>query len=1022
MTFNTISKLYETLLENILNNTTANNHFGDEIIVIVPNHNVANLLKTKLADKSGVVTRISFLTKEQFINLKIGNQHHQTIGFEENYLRYHILNILDDPRITNDISSYYKNDYMRKFNYAKDLEKSFVHYQNDLLSLLDEFNDYTLNNEIRSIYELEVLIYKKIKGNGFITLNEAVNKVVGTNENIHLIYDENESELFNILIKKYSNVSRYKLDLKETNKPIKLLNNWSKIREMESIWDYITNTLENTSLIPSDILVLFPDVKQYITAINYVFSKKINAEHKYQYSISNYTNEIEVYQQFLSRISLEINYRLEANKIFDLFNSCLKIKGLDYDKLELTLIKDWIIDNGIRKENFNQPNIKDFSWEKGFEQLILGMMMESDSFNYLAEYAAKDISFNEYEILKLLYQFVSTIKKLSNTKYKTLEELNDLIIEALIIFFGESDDEESILNSIINLWLKTLNKELVILNELPPIKVVFKILEEQIQLFKTQHLNSGGITFGNIQDYNLFDSKLKIVCGLDDVSFPQIKIESNLNLDKEKVKSNLKQQQVLFKNLINNDTEVVLSYIGFNEANRKKINRSIFIDLFIKDKIEVINHKLHPFDKVYIYDNNKDYYTYDFRYNVSEKPEEKTPFVSKDYIEEGIYKNINDLKQLFNSSVSNWFKNKLKVSFPVDEEPLKNSALYFLETKNRLEYLKMKSAILDDYNNHNEDGIKRLKAQGIIPYDKFGEIYIDELKTLYNEISTIFNDKETYELKENFNILYKDYFLKIPKIYYNLKEDCFLIVTTATIHRKDKKIMKIIDYDLRTMFRNYLFEAILIKLEYNKELKLVGFDKKNELVIYNKNILDILDISTEDEDEQRSLLEEKLAYFWSFKETFSTNLYLFDLRNIYCEDKAKNIIEKIINQTVDSSSEKVKMILNNLIEIETILSIDKNLRKAYLEAKEKLTITESDEVLNVLGFLEDNMDKYLGEFGFFDGEVKRYDPYFHFLLNDANLVQTFIEKYGLIPLLKSYLLSYQIRTSANFNIEYDKEE
>ena len=105
MTFNTITKLYETLLENILNNTTTNNHFGDEIIVIVPNHNVANLLKTKLADKIGVVTRITFLTKEQFINLKISNQHHQSIGFEDKYLRYYILNILDDPKINHNISS-----------------------------------------------------------------------------------------------------------------------------------------------------------------------------------------------------------------------------------------------------------------------------------------------------------------------------------------------------------------------------------------------------------------------------------------------------------------------------------------------------------------------------------------------------------------------------------------------------------------------------------------------------------------------------------------------------------------------------------------------------------------------------------------------------------------------------------------------------------------------------------------------------------------------------------------------------
>ena len=93
------------------------------------------------------------------------------------------------------------------------------------------------------------------------------------------------ASLFENLIQKYTNVFLYKLELKGKNEPIRLLNNWSKIREMETVWDYITDTLEKTILMPSDILVLFPNVKQYITAINYVFSKKLNQENKYQYSI-----------------------------------------------------------------------------------------------------------------------------------------------------------------------------------------------------------------------------------------------------------------------------------------------------------------------------------------------------------------------------------------------------------------------------------------------------------------------------------------------------------------------------------------------------------------------------------------------------------------------------------------------------------------------------------------------------------------------------------------------------------------
>lgn len=1025
MTFNTISEMYKSLLKRIEKNTSKNNVFGDEIVVIAPNDNVANLLKMKLADKRGVVARITFLTKEQFVNLKIKTHQNKYLGFKQNYLRYHILNILDDPRINSNISMYYKDDFMKKYNYAKDLEESFVHYQNNLSSLLEEFNNYKLDNQIKNVYELQVLIYQSVKGLGFIPLNKIVENVIGTNENIHLIYDGNESELFNNLIKKFTNISTYKLNLNRVIKPIKLLNNWSKIREMETVWDYITNTIENTSLLPSDILVLFPNVEEYSTAINYVFSKNIINQSKYQYSISNFVNEVEVYQQFLSRLRVETDYRLEADKIFDLFNLSVKIKEKDYDKLELTLIKDWIMNNGIRREQSRNCESYDFNWEKGFEQLILGMMMRSDSFNHLGEYVSKDISFSEYEIFEDLYMFVETIKKLSTTNYTTLEQLNDLMLESLLVFFGESENEDSILNKVINLWLEIVNKQLVILNDLPPIKVALKILQEEVKLFNLAHLNSGGINFGNIEDFNLFDSKLKIVCGLDDNSFPQIKIESDLNLDKNKEKNNIIQQQTLFENLIYNDTEVVLSYIGFNESNRKTINRSVLIYILIKDKLVEINHKLHPFDKVYIQESNEYYYTYDSRYKAYERLSSKTPFISKDYIEEGIYRNLNDLKRITRSPVRNWFRNILRVSFPEDEELLKNSPLYFLETENKLEYAIIKRAILEDYNNQSDDEIKKLKAQGVIPYDSFGKLYVDEYKTLYNQIVKIFNDEETYEFIENLNIVYGSYFLNVPQIYYNKKEDNYLIITAATINKEHKKRSKETHYDFRTIFLNYLFEALLIKLAYNKEVKLVGFNKENELIIYDKSILEILNINEEDGHQKIKLLEEKLDYFWSLKKTLSTNLYLFDLRTTFSqspkEDEKLSFVEKAIKGVFESNSDNVKILINNFKEFETILSIEESARKDYLKEETGFDEEEIKEVLTISKTIEDALKSYIQSFGNHLYGIKKYDVYIQYLLNDIYSVEAFIEKYGLMPLLESYLFCYDVSVSANFNIKMEED-
>src|SRR5690554_6876590 len=335
MKYNNLNDLYENLINELKDNNLENSLFGDERIVIVPNHNVARMLKINLASKNDVVTRITFLTEDEFINKFIKPFNKIYKGFSKGYLKYYILNILKLNIISPNISNYYKNNDLRKLNYANELEKSFIHYQKNANYILKDFNKFDKPNKIDNIFDLELYIYKSLKATNFLPLNEVIDLVEDNNLKIYYIKTNNESELFNNLISKFNNVFKYELELINNNKKLILLNNWSKIREMETIFDNITELIETKNYLPSDILVLVPNINDYTSAINYVFSKKVGDFNQYKYSIYNNSNNNDIFSEFLSKLNIELDYRFEASSLFELFELSLNIKNYKKNKAEL---------------------------------------------------------------------------------------------------------------------------------------------------------------------------------------------------------------------------------------------------------------------------------------------------------------------------------------------------------------------------------------------------------------------------------------------------------------------------------------------------------------------------------------------------------------------------------------------------------------------------------------------------------------------------------------------------------------
>lgn len=973
MKYNNLNDLYENLINELKDNNLENSLFGDERIVIVPNHNVARMLKINLASKNDVVTRITFLTEDEFINKFIKPFNKIYKGFSKGYLKYYILNILKLNIISPNISNYYKNNDLRKFNYANELEKSFIHYQKNANYILKDFNKFDKPNKIDNIFDLELYIYKSLKATNFLPLNEVIDLVEDNNLKIYYIKTNNESELFNNLISKFNNVFKYELELINNNKKLILLNNWSKIREMETIFDNITELIETKNYLPSDILVLVPNINDYTSAINYVFSKKVGNFNQYKYSIYNNSNNNDIFSEFLSKLNIELDYRFEASSLFELFELSLNIKNYKKNKAELDLVKDWISNNAIRSGIVSFEN-DDYTFENGFSKLVRGLMLKADTFDFSDTYVSKNISLNEYELFEMFYNFIMMINKLNKYECMNLKELNNLFIEAFEIFIGSEYKEGSIQSKIYQTWFDLVNNKFNLLNYVPSVKMAFKMLEDEINKISYKDSFNGGINFGSFNDFLFVNSKYLILAGLDDNSFPNKANETTLNLDEQINEKTILKQKNLFETFVYANNEVLLSYVGMNETNRKDINRSIFIDTILNGNVREVKHKLHPFDKIYFSNENKDYFTYDLRYKIKDKLKVKSPFNYDVILNETNYKSLNELIYIFKYPVQNWFLNNLKVTYPSEVENIKNSPTFYIQNEDKLEEALVKRAIFNDHLNNSNIELKKAKAKGIVPFRKYGDILVDNFMEEVKKFNIDLLDESKYQLIKNIKLKVENFDINIENLIYDIKNDEYLLFDISKItDTKD-------NFRLNKIFSNYLFQSIAIKYNFNKALNLVGLNQNDEIVYYNKDPKDILLL----ENDNLSLLVESLKIFWELKNQLETNLYLFDLSIVDAMKKFENLDihlkdngindENIINFVINS---------NNIDNVLINNKFDEKFKKELLE------------------IIESYFNKFLFNFDRNGFGLMHYDKYYEYLLSDNLRASDYIKTYGSKSLIES---------------------
>lgn len=157
----------------------------------------------------------------------------------------------------------------------------------------------------------------------------------------------------------------------------------SAMREVEVLQDQLLNILqENPQIELRDIIVMMPDVSFYSPFIEAVFGQA-SGEKYLPFSISdrNAQQESPLIANFLSILSLAQG-RYAGSQIIELLSLPALQRRLELDESSFTLIRQWILDSGIKwgldaqdREELSLPQFNQNSWQFGLDRMFSGFAL-----------------------------------------------------------------------------------------------------------------------------------------------------------------------------------------------------------------------------------------------------------------------------------------------------------------------------------------------------------------------------------------------------------------------------------------------------------------------------------------------------------------------------------------------------------------------------------------------------------------------------------------------------------------------
>ncbi|CRK85947.1 RecBCD enzyme subunit RecC [Candidatus Providencia siddallii] len=817
-----------------------------------PQH-IANLYKIFIDSISKSQTLNKFLPKRIFIfgisslppiYIQILNsisKHTNIYLMFVNPCRYY-LNYLNEISLINRLNQ--QKNFNSKFN--KNSCESFNYKKNI------NTNNNLLNSCSKIGYEYLYLIFKiknLIDVSNFIDTNKLT-----LLENLKQdILDSKNNIEFKTTIYNHKN-NKNKRFINSLDKTITFHSCHSIQREIEILHDNLLSIFEeNKSISPKDVLIMTPNIENYVPYINAIFN---NIKHsKYiPFSISDrkilQTNPI--LKTFLMLLNLPES-RFSKNQVFLLLEDASISAKFNFNENDLNLLYSIVEKYGIRwgldNDNFYElklPNIKQNSWKSGLKRMLSDYNLNGrDKF-------LKNILPNEKHnetIHKLIYKltvFIDTLrkwKKILNEEH-IITEWKNICQKLINDFFLINITNENIIIFLIKQLHKITNTA-IYFGYKTPIKIHI-IHDELLTYFNKkkiyQDFLTGGVNFCTFTSTRSIPFKVIGMLGMNDTSFPRKENQINFDLTRKNIVigdiiSQNKDRYFFLETLISTKNILYISYIGRSIYDNKQNNPSILIEelldyichnfcLIVDKKLNIdinsnllrehliIQHSRTPFDKKNFIPQTR-YQSYADEWLLAAKTtkfknKSSTFLVKKQKTIKEI--TIEQLLRFYRHPIKFFFQQRLNVNFFIEENKFSENEPFII---NNLQTYKMNKKIIKSLikNKNPEIIYQELIDSGKLPVGCFGRSIWE--KNLI-KINTLI-EKNTKQTEKQF-----DYHIKC--IIKNIKITGVLknIYKTGILRYQPSHSIanNIVQLWIEHLFFNFLIN--------NQESALISFNKNNQ--------------------------------------------------------------------------------------------------------------------------------------------------------------------------------------------------
>lgn len=536
----------------------------------------------------------------------------------------------------------------------------------------------------------------------------------------------------------------------------------SQQREVEVLYDYLLSAFDtDPTLELRDCIVMVSDIDKYVPYIQAVFANA-DKQRYLPFTISDQKarNIDPIVQGFFAILNFPQS-RFTAEELFNLLEIPAIAEKFAINESQLTLLRTWIIESGIR---FGLANAH--SWLFGLERLLLGYTMSSEQGGWQQILPYDGATGLDAELIGQLAEFISVVQKwlVILNENKPLIEWQSCCVELINDFFISNGQRETILLMIQDEWQKLITSGLQAnFTDNISITILHDAMQSRLEQNHLAHrFLVGKINFCTMMPMRSIPFKVVCLLGMNDGDYPRTSLPLDFDLiaqhPRRGDRSRRTDDRYLFlEAILSAQNQLYISYIGRDMKDDTERYPSVLVDELwdyihqyyadnSEDKLDSISktanilrvmHTRTPFNPQNFLSDFKSYAD-EWLPAASNKGQSQSfisdiPKITVDNI------HVDELKRFYQHSIRFFLQKRFNFYVNYLDDTLPDAENFNLDNFQRYQLnVQILNQLIDPERSATDNVYPRLALTGELPDGAFGEIIYDEqyeaLQPLANKI------------------------------------------------------------------------------------------------------------------------------------------------------------------------------------------------------------------------------------------------------------------------------------------------